>query len=370
MLLRNKFFPVVIASAAVLSAAPVFAKSDLVKSNLVVSNTKSDTIASCQATHHPVFDFGVGEMYLNDPKINAPTTLSTGGTSVGTFTNSGWTPAFNIGVGYWVYNASDSWLTKLFGREETTEVIGNFYTRGSATHKNLSSSGQLWYINGDGSVYGGAGGNTDTTRPFHNFQASMNDTYGNVGLYFKGKNYTRYPSLTLNPRIGILYSDRDQSYKYTLDYNFSPDGTGDNVTDHHEYSLDTKYFGAGVGDRLNYLLFQKRMNLFVDAEAQLLRVKADLDAYQKAASEIDSSVRTVKSSVTKNFSGRGLLLAGAEYNFSKKSDGATIGLQGGADYWQYSPSVETTTQAGKSVGINMDSQVNPFVALKVYVPFG
>lgn len=318
--------------------------------------------------NHYYIDVGTAAYYLQLPKFEVGTAAATSGSNVPNTTAplaktniNNLAPQLNLSGGYQFMNCNDNWLSKIFGHEEALELAVNYlYLNNSASNAHLGS-GNIWYIDGSGSIFG-----TGNSYPLTNYK--LNTKINNVGsgLYFKGKIYTTNPRLTMLRYIGFVYDYSDTKYDYSVRYD---QGIGTDV-DTESFDVTTNYFGVALGSQLNYQL-SKHFVPFGALEVDLLNINSNLKAHQKPGQNVlPQYIKDVNASDSA-FNYRAIAALGINYLFNDSIKSPTIGFRVGVDHWNYVPRVVPPNHAGdEPVHIVGDTTNSSFAMLDVHVPFG
>jgi len=302
--------------------------------------------------------FGVGAYMVRNPKVEIGT-LGNGTVPLATIGTSKITPRYDLAVSYAFYNPSSSWVTKVFGHDNAVELkLDYLNSKEHKTNSNLGT-GQVWYIDGSGSV-------TTGPQPLTDFKLDSSHRYINTGLYYKGKWITSNPKIDFLPRVGAVFTNLKEKYNYSLVY-----GTGPGTTslDVENYKVTANYYGLAAGGKLAYNL-QPRCAVFGDLEAQLLRTSYNLKAYQDAVVGILVGKRSVSYHHSK-ITYRAIAAIGGEYKLNDKITSPAVEIKGGIDHWGYNPKIVPPNNAGsRAVYVAGNAQNNLFAEVKVTVPIG
>jgi hypothetical protein len=254
------------------------------------------------------------------------------------------------------YHFNNHFLSSVFGNEANAEVDWSFFNRGYSQNNPTLNDGAVWAIDGSGVLERPSG--TGTTYNLSNFHFHSGMHYQNVNLYYRGENETSNPHLVMSPFMGLVYTSLDQDYASSVTWKHDSDNPYvNNITE----SVDTKYYGFGFGNNLNYYFTQK-VSMFVNIQAQLLRADSSLSAYQEgnvAAGITPLTFSVDNSSHTNTY--RATLMTGAKFNFFNSATSPFISVGAGVDQWGYmaqvhNPAGTADTQEAHIVNVH---ELNP-----------
>lgn len=303
---------------------------------------------------------GIGAYNLRNSAVEIGTAGSYSTAPLAKITDNGWAPVYHLALGYAFYNPSNSLITKIFGHDDAVEVRGSYFNRNETRRKGGLGWGNIWYIDGSGSMFVPAGSN------LNNFKLTARHRLIDTGIYFRGGWSAANPKWTVKPRIGVVYTNLREKYRYTLNYHRI---IGDDGTDYEKYDVNTNYYGIGGGGKLTYHA-KPKLAFFGDLEIQLLHAVSRLKATQEASiAPIDH--KKVNSTDTKGVTYRVTAAIGAKYSFTQQITSTSISVKAGIDRWGYDPRVVPPNHAGsKAIHITGEEQDNPFVMLELTVPIG
>lgn len=306
--------------------------------------------------HYPYVKVGFGAYSVQNPKVEIGT-LGSGTAPLAQVGNSKITPYYNMALGYAFYNKRDNWVTRIFGHDNAVELQFSYFNASQNKAQDNLGTGEVWYIDGTGSV-------TTGPQPLTNFTLDSAHRRIDTGLYYRGKWIAQNPKISFSPRVGGVFTNLREKYNYSLWYT-SPTPTHDL----ENYKINTNYYGLAAGGRLTYDL-KSRFAIFGDLEGQLLHASAKLDAYQDAAVGAQAGKTSVKYNHSQT-TYRAIAAVGGSYKLNNKITSSVVELKGGVDRWGYDPRVVPPNNANsRSVYLAGNHQNNFFANMEVTVPIG
>jgi len=314
---------------------------------------------------YPYVRIGAGVYDFNSSKIEIGTLNSTTA-PLARIDNSKITPFYNLAVGYAFYNQNNSWVTRVFGHDNAVELQLDYFNVTQKQRKpNNFGNGLVWFIDGSGTMVPGGLG-----TPVRDLNFTAKRRYINGGLYYRGSWITSNPRIVFLPRTGLILTNLNEKYDYTVQYGTGVPGIF--RTDRENYKVNTNYYGIAAGGRLGYKV-KPRMLVFGDLEGQLLYARSKLDVYQNAFVEFVASnifTRQINRTHSK-LTYRAILAAGGQYKINDKITSPSVEAKIGLDRWGYDPKVVPPNHAGSGpVYLMGEQKLNYFANIGVTVPIG
>lgn len=307
---------------------------------------------------YPFIEMGIASYYLQNPDLE----VGTRGAStapLGKINSNGWTPMYNLGIGYHFYNNNNNWFTRLFSPENEVLLKGSYFNSKKNNSQGNLGEGNVWYIDGSGLAY--------TAPNIYNFNLETKSTFTDLGLLYRWEKQLSHSAMMLIPLLGIGYQNFETTYDYTVKY----EGIENPYTDKENYQVKTNYMGFIAGSKLQGTL-SPRFKIFSSLIIHLLHASAKLTADQNADIEDDLPIdkKSVNASDTKDLTYRAILSAGLEYKpFNLRSFSPIFQLEGGIDHWDYNPKiVPPNNESSPAIHVVGTTQNNAFVRLGITVP--
>ncbi|MBU1558852.1 MAG: hypothetical protein KJ588_03500, partial [Gammaproteobacteria bacterium] len=279
--------------------------------------------------------------------------------------NNGFTPQYNLKLGYVFHHEYSSWLTALMGCRNAIELqVGELYSK--QTQRIRNTAGTLWFIDGSGIIW-------DPTKKLatsvRSARVQTQDRFIDTGLFLKGHKNSRFSSIDFEPLIGVVYTKEKTKYNFLANYDADELPFTSYYDDNEIYNIDSNYYGLALGDRIN-LHLSTRITTFADLQLQLLRANIQLHAHQEA---LRNSSGVVPSGYAKDvydsenkMTYRAKLAVGVSYQLLRQTNSPVITVSAGVDRLGYRAQVVTPDNSNQGK-VHLDGLPvnNGFVSLEI-----
>lgn len=222
------------------------------------------------------------------------------------------------------FHFDNAFLSSLFGQEASVELNGTFFNKSANQFDPTLSNGAVWAIDGSGPL---EYPQVDDTYPLSDFSFHSSVHMQNVTLNYRGERVTSNPHLTLQPSIGLVYISLDQNYSTSLVWtDVMP------ILDTINESVNTKYYGIGLGNNLNYQC-NSYIDFFANIQVQLLKANSTFTGNQVGNQYLHSTINVQNSNQTYTY--RAMLMLGSQLNFTSSVTSPYITVSAGVDQWGY-----------------------------------
>jgi len=299
--------------------------------------------------------FGVGAYHLSNPTVNIGSVTGTT-TPLASISNDGFTPIYNLSLSYPFYSE----YNPIFGHYNDIMFKVSYFNKTDNKTNNLTGTGEVWYING--------GGRFGLPKPLYNYTLKAQHQLIDTGLFYRSIALaTELSTFTMHPRVGLIFTNYQGKYNYTLSYNAGAYTTNDVET----YKVKTNYYGVAGGGQLAFHPASQIL-LYGDVEVQLLHAVSNLRATQQVDTAAGTPIVSVNENKTKSLTYRAIASIGSKFYFAPRANSVSLDAKVGLDRFGYNPRVVPPSRAntGRRIYLEGTSRNNFFAMLNLTVPIG